>query len=55
MSNEKDTTQKHGRWLISPDGWYPYCSECHEEPKGGDLTNFCPHCGAKMDKKKTED
>lgn len=40
--------EKEGRWLVNPDGWYPYCSECHSEPKSGELTNFCPNCGAKM-------
>ena len=40
----------HGKWLINCDGYYPYCSECKEEPKGGNMTKYCPHCGAKMDK-----
>lgn len=42
---------RHGRWIISSDGYYPYCSECKQEPKGGNMTNYCPHCGAKMDGK----
>lgn len=49
----------HGKWC-----WYPderdrqelCCSECEEfAPYNGDgfqiLTEYCPHCGAKMDKK----
>ena len=40
---------KHGRWLINTDGYYPYCSECRNEPKGGHMTDYCPNCGAKMD------
>ncbi len=44
-----ETCQKHGQWFINPDGYYPYCSECHEEPEGGKMTKFCPNCGAKMD------
>ena len=40
---------RHGRWLIDPDGYYPYCSGCREEPKGGVMTNYCPNCGARMD------
>ena len=42
--------QKHNRphWVISSDGYYPYCSECKSEPKSGDMTNFCPSCGADM-------
>ena len=39
---------KHGRWIINPDGYYPYCSECKEEPESGKMTRFCPNCGAKM-------
>ena len=41
---------RHGRWLINSDGYYPYCSECKEEPKSGIMTHYCPNCGAKMDK-----
>ena len=38
----------HGKWIINSDGYYPYCSECKQEPKG--LSKFCHNCGAKMDK-----
>lgn len=41
---------KHGKWLISSDGYYPYCSECKKEPKNREMTKFCAECGAKMDK-----
>lgn len=37
----------HGKWVICSDGYYPYCSNCRNEPKGG-LSNYCPNCGAKM-------
>ena len=40
---------KHGRWIINSDGYYPQCSECMSEPQGRAMTDFCPHCGAKMD------
>ena len=40
----------HGRWIINSDGYYPYCSECKEEPKSGIMTHYCPNCGCKMDK-----
>lgn len=40
---------RHGRWLINPDGYYPYCSECKQEPARCIMTNYCPNCGAKMD------
>ena len=41
--------RKHGQWLINPDGYYPYCSNCKTEPKHGDMTDYCPKCGAIMD------
>ena len=40
-----------GEWLINSDGYYPYCSECKEEPKSGIMTHYCPNCGAKMEGK----
>ena len=39
---------RHGKWLINSDGYYPYCSECKEEPKSGIMTHYCPNCGCKM-------
>ena len=35
-------------WKINPDGWYPYCPTCGEEPKNGVMSNFCPNCGTDM-------
>lgn len=40
-----------GKWEINPDGYYPYCSRCKEEPKSGIMTKYCPDCGARMDLK----
>lgn len=40
---------RHGRWIISSDGYYPYCWDCKERPKGGNMTKYCPNCGARMD------
>ena len=40
---------RHGRWIISSDGYYPYCWDCKARPKGGNMTKYCPNCGAKMD------
>ena len=40
--------RKTGKWIISSDGYYPYCSECKSEPKNGEMTDFCPNCGADM-------
>lgn len=42
-----------GVWIINPDGWYPYCSECGYEPKWSkedNRTPTCPNCGRKMRK-----
>ena len=47
---DPESLRPHGKWIICSDGYYPYCSECKEEPKGGNMTKFCPNCGAKMDK-----
>lgn len=46
---DPDSLRPHGKWIICSDGYYPYCSECKEEPKGGNMTKFCPNCGAKME------
>lgn len=42
---------KTGKWYISSDGYYPYCSECGYEPEDGNMTDFCPQCGADMREK----
>lgn len=36
------------QWLISGDGYYPYCSRCGAEVVGHRLNNFCSNCGADM-------
>lgn len=41
---------KYGKWLINCDGYYPYCSECGEEPVRNRMSNYCPNCGARMEK-----
>ena len=40
----------HAKWNISCDGYYPYCSNCKNEPQGREMTAWCPNCGAKTDK-----
>ena len=45
--NEKREGQI-GEWLINPDGYYPYCSVCHNVQVNGKMTNYCPACGAYM-------
>lgn len=49
VDNEKNKTSK-ARWIINSDGYYPYCSACMAEPKNGEMTDYCPNCGAKMKK-----
>lgn len=38
----------HAHWEINSDGYYPYCSNCKTEPKGREMTDYCPNCGARM-------
>lgn len=42
--------EKHAKWLINPDGYYPYCSNCREETYVRKMTKYCPECGARMDR-----
>lgn len=46
-------TTKTAHWYINPDGWYPQCSNCLEEPKSGNLEAVCPNCGCVMEDKTT--
>lgn len=39
---------KHAHWEICCDGYYPYCSNCKNEPQGREMTDFCPNCGSFM-------
>lgn len=43
-----ENIETNAEWKINPNGWYPYCSNCGEEPRGGFMTNFCPECGVDM-------
>lgn len=36
---------KHGKWLDCSNGWM--CSVCKNDSSKD--SNYCPHCGAKMD------
>lgn len=42
------TKERTAKWIISSDGYYPYCSNCRREPTRGVLTEHCPCCGYKM-------
>lgn len=48
MFIDRRPTAEKARWLINPDGYYPYCSACLAEPQSGVMTDFCPNCGADM-------
>lgn len=43
---------KTAHWEISSDGYYPYCSNCKNSPKHGEMTKYCPECGAAMANRK---
>ena len=45
---EKGEPKAH--WYINPDGYYPQCSNCCEEPTSGELEEVCPNCGAVMER-----
>lgn len=40
----------HAKWEINCDGYFPYCSNCKNEPEMRKLPRYCPECGAIMDK-----
>lgn len=49
---ESKPVNEVAKWIISSDGYYPYCSKCghrpdREELRYGELDN-CPHCGRTM-------
>lgn len=43
-----EDTKVFAKWEICCDGYYPYCSNCKNEPKSKEMTDYCPNCGAKM-------
>ena len=41
--------EKKGKWILKPNIYgVAYCSECDYELHT-DNTNYCPHCGARME------
>ena len=47
-ADTKQLNQPIAQWLICSNGYYPYCSNCNNEPKNGAMSDFCPNCGAFM-------
>lgn len=47
--DKTDDADKHSKWEISFDGYYPYCLKCGYRPDRDKLTDFCPDCGRRMD------
>ena len=46
---QEDALKEHtSHWVISSDGYYPYCAACKQEPQSGYITEYCPHCGRRM-------
>ena len=48
MIDNMPTVAETANWVICCDGYYPFCSECGEEPPGREMSRYCPNCGAKM-------
>lgn len=46
----------HGEWVKPSEFSDPICNQCKQAPKTlfGVLPNYCPNCGAKMNRKKVE-
>lgn len=43
----------HGWWIFNDDLWEFRCSLCESYVGNIKKINYCPNCGAKMDKEKT--
>lgn len=46
---------RHGRWKNGGNGLYDTCTACGEEIYLAIPMNYCPLCGARMDKKDEHD
>lgn len=47
LLNDVNITSLNSKWVISSDGYYPYCPKCHYRPNG-ELKRFCANCGMDM-------
>lgn len=43
---EKRKSDYTAHWVISSNGYYPYCSECGAQPR--EMTKYCAECGRRM-------
>ncbi len=47
------TPVRHGHWIYKWNLYFrqeiPYCSVCEKASSSVSKTDYCPHCGAKMD------
>lgn len=54
IKNIRGIVERHGKWII--DGHHIRCNRCNEyicntDREGNEIPdNFCPNCGAKMEK-----
>lgn len=39
----------YAEWIYDRISDYPRCSECGKDAINGEITPYCPNCGAKMD------
>lgn len=46
----KQPERKKGKWIVKTEGPFGYCSRCGYGTGFYPFYDFCPHCGAKMDK-----
>ena len=53
LNNIDAVSIKHGRWVKTYDSFH--CSVCGNKTTTYYRTNYCPNCGAKMDRKDDEE
>ena len=46
MCKKKVHPIKPARWIVSSDGYYPYCPICGAQPDK--MTRYCAECGTKL-------
>ena len=55
-NNSNKNEIKKAKWIIEPDGWYIYCSNCYYEPERAEglYPLYCKRCGCEMCKETGE-